>query len=69
MATERKKLNLRFYPEGGYLVKDIPVRVAFEATDGYDNPVEISGRIINRKGDELLTFATEHEGKGSFTWL
>lgn len=65
---KEKKLNLRFYPEGGYLVKDIPVRVAFEATDAYGNPVEISGRIINRKGDEHLTFATEHEGKGSFTY-
>lgn len=49
-------------------MKDIPVRVAFEATDAYGNPVEISGRIINRKGDERLTFATEHEGKGSFTY-
>ena len=49
-------------------MKDIPVRVAFEATDGYGNPVEISGRIINKKGNEHLTFATEHEGKGSFTY-
>lgn len=65
---KEKKLNLRFYPEGGYLVKDVPVRVAFEATDAYGNPVDVSGRVVDKEGRECLTFATGHEGKGSFTY-
>lgn len=65
---KEKKLNLRFYPEGGYLVKDVPVRVAFEATDAYGNPVDVSGRVVDKEGRECLTFATGHEGKGCFTY-
>lgn len=65
---KEKKLNLRFYPEGGYLVKDVPVRVAFEATDAYGNPVDVSGCVMDEEGRECLTFATGHEGKGSFTY-
>lgn len=65
---KEKKLNLRFYPEGGYLVKDVPVRVAFEATDAYGNPVDVSGRVVDKEGRECLTFAAGHEGKGSFTY-
>ena len=46
---KEKKLNLRFYPEGGYLVKDVPVRVAFEATDAYGNPVDVSVAVRSDK--------------------
>lgn len=67
-SRKEKKLNLHFYPEGGYLVKDVPVRVAFEATDAYGNPVDVSGRVVDKEGRECLTFATGHEGKGSFTY-
>lgn len=41
---KEKKLNLRFYPEGGYLVKDVPVRVAFEATDASPLPRATKGK-------------------------
>lgn len=60
---KEKKLNLRFY-----LVKDVPVRVAFEATDAYGNPVDVSGRVVDKEGHGCLTFTTGHEGKGSFTY-
>lgn len=41
---KEKKLNLRFYPEGGYQVKDVPVRVAFEATDASPLPRATKGK-------------------------
>ena len=40
---KEKKLNLRFYPEGGYLQKNVPVRVAFEATDASPLTVATKG--------------------------
>lgn len=43
-SRKEKKLNLRFYPEGGYLVKDVPVRVAFEATDASPLPRATKGK-------------------------
>ena len=64
-----KKLNLRFYPEGGYLLQQVPVRVAFEATDAFGNPVEITGKIVGKDKTERLAFQTNHEGKGVFTYI
>lgn len=64
-----KKLNLSFYPEGGYLVEGVPVRVAFEATDALGNPVDVSGRIVDGKKREVTTFRTNHEGKGVFRYV
>lgn len=64
-----KKLNLKFYPEGGYLVEGLPVRIAFEATDSWGNPVDITGKIVNREKDTLLAFASLHEGRGTFNYL
>ncbi len=68
LEKKKKKLNLKFYPEGGYLVRDVPVRVAFEATDAYGNPVNVSGRVVDKEGRESVSFAAGHEGKGSFTY-
>lgn len=68
LEKKKKKLNLRFYPEGGYLVRDVPVRVAFEATDAYGNPVNVSGRVVDKEGRESVSFVTGHEGKGCFTY-
>lgn len=48
-TRKEKKLNLRFYPEGGTLIRDVPVRVAFEATDAFGNPVDVSGCILNKE--------------------
>jgi hypothetical protein len=45
-AMKAKKVNLKFFPEGGNLVKGVPSQVAFEATDAYGNPITLFGRII-----------------------
>ena len=68
-TRKEKKLNLRFYPEGGTLIRDVPVRVAFEATDAFGNPVDVSGCILNKEKEVVSTFRTSHEGKGVFTYV
>ena len=40
-AMKAKKVNLKFFPEGGNLVKGVPSQVAFEATDAYGNPITL----------------------------
>lgn len=67
-SKKGKKLNLRFYPEGGYLLQQVPVRVAFEATDAFGNPVELTGHVVDDGHTEPLAFHTNHEGKGVFTY-
>lgn len=59
-------LNLKFYPEGGYLVNGNRTKVGFEATDRYGHPVEINGIIKDDEQRELLYFSSLHEGKGIF---
>ena len=66
-AKKGKRLNLRFYPEGGYLVEGLEERVAFEATDAYGNPVDVEGTVEDEEGRRLATFRTLHEGRGVFT--
>lgn len=68
-SKKGKKLNLSFYPEGGYLIDGLPVRIAFEATDAQGNPVDLSGHIINKRKEKVQVFHTTHEGKGSFTYV
>lgn len=63
-----KKINLKFYPEGGYLVQGLPAHVAFEATDAYGNPVELSGTVSGRDGKEPVGFSVTHEGRGAFLY-
>ena len=67
-TAKEKKVNLKFFPEGGNLVEGIPSRVAFEATDAYGNPIALSGTVINREKKEIASFATVHEGRGTFVY-
>ncbi|MDE6116965.1 MAG: hypothetical protein K2G33_05590 [Duncaniella sp.] len=64
-GTENK-LNLKFFPEGGNLVQGLESNVAFEATDKYGHPLDISGIITDENSDTLAQLTTAHEGKGSF---
>ncbi len=62
-----KDFNVKFYPEGGRLIKGIPTKVAFEATDKAGHPIEIQGSVLSSSKDTIISFKTMHEGKGMFT--
>lgn len=55
------ELHVSFFPEGGQIVKGLPCRIAFEATDAYGKPLDISGKLTD--GTELKTLA---DGRGTF---
>ena len=61
-----KSVNLRFFPEGGNLIQGVASRVAFEATDGIGNPIDITGVVLDEKKQELCRFASFYEGRGTF---
>lgn len=63
-----KKVNLKFYPEGGNLIQDITTRIAFEVTDAFGNPLNATGKIINEEKEEIANFSVTHEGKGLFEY-
>jgi uncharacterized protein YfaS (alpha-2-macroglobulin family) len=60
-------VDLKFYPEGGELVRGIEQRVYFEARQPNGKPADIAGEIVDAQGKVIATFKTEHEGRGRVT--
>ncbi len=67
-TKKAKKVNLKFFPEGGNLVEGVASCIAFEATDAYGNPLSVSGKVIDSEKRVLALFSTVHEGRGTFTY-
>ena len=68
----RKKENdvrFTFFPEGGNLLVGLSSRVAFKAEDESGMPLNITGKISDNLGNEVVSFESEHDGMGSFLFL
>jgi len=63
-----KKVNVRFFPEGGNMVQGVVSRIAFEATDEAGNPIDVTGMVMDATKQELCAITTSHEGRGVFTY-
>ncbi|MDP2311873.1 MAG: AgmX/PglI C-terminal domain-containing protein [Pseudomonadota bacterium] len=59
-------VNVAVYPEGGSLVAGLPSRVYFAATKADGKPADVSGRIVDDRGQVLGGFRTFHHGLGRF---
>lgn len=67
-------LLVDFYPEGGDLVADLPNRVYFSVRTPTGKPAELKGRIVDSKGNAVISIETLHDdtemgvnqGLGSF---
>jgi hypothetical protein len=62
---EKKRINIKFFPEGGNLSNDLPGHVAWEAKTGQGSPIAVTGLLI--KNEEVIdTVKTNSYGMGSF---
>ncbi|MEW7279036.1 TonB-dependent receptor plug domain-containing protein [Aquimarina sp. 2201CG1-2-11] len=59
-------IDLQFFPESGKLLEGIKSQVAFKAIDEFGKPVAVEGNIINNSGTVVTSFASFHDGMGSF---
>ena len=59
---------LQFFPEGGDLVQGIESRVAFKASDVHGLPYNVSGEIVDSKGNSIIKFSSMHDGMGYFSF-
>jgi len=66
--VKEKKVTLKLFPEGGNLIAGVPSQIAFEATDAYGNPIEVSGEIIGENKETIVRFKSVHDGKGVFSF-
>jgi len=61
--------QIHFMPEGGELIAGIEQRVAFKVTDGSGRGLAVRGRLLDADGTEILSFADEYRGMGSFSFI
>ena len=61
-----KKLNVTFYPEGGYLIAGLPTIVSYKAYDEKGLGVTVSGGIYDKSGDRVADIESVHLGMGRF---
>ena len=64
-----QSVDVSLYPEGGDLIAGLPNRVYVEGKTPAPKPADLAGFIVNRAGQEIATFRTEHEGRGRFSFV
>lgn len=65
-----KKLDVRFYPEGGDIIAGIPCRIAFEALGPEGSVNGWEGIVRDRRSDAVMARITPaSDGRGVFTLL
>ena len=61
--------DIQFFPEGGHLVDGIRSTVAFRIVNQLGKGENISGAILNQRGDTVTSFRPLKFGIGNFTFL
>ncbi len=64
-----EKTDVQFMPEGGSLVAGLLSDVAFKAIAEDGKGTDISGKILDSRQQEILSFSSSHKGMGSFLLL
>jgi len=57
-------IDLRFLPEGGTLIYDLTQRIAFNAVTSGGKNLQVTGEIINQKGEFIADFSSGRFGPG-----
>jgi hypothetical protein len=61
--------DVSFYPEGGHLVPGQLSKIAFKAVKTNGNPLDVTGKVLNKKEDLIAEFNTVHDGMGYFAFI
>ncbi|RYY36111.1 MAG: carboxypeptidase regulatory-like domain-containing protein [Sphingobacteriaceae bacterium] len=59
-----ENIDLQFMPEGGNMIAGLPCQIAFKAISEDGKGVNVSGSIINSKGNIVANFKSAHMGMG-----
>lgn len=62
------KVQVDFFPEGGYLVGGLANRVFFTARDTDGKPIEIKGDLLSQSGHVVAKAQTVRDGMGRFAF-
>jgi hypothetical protein len=67
-AAQNVSYDVQFFPEGGYLVKNLESKVAFRAVGIDGKGVQFRGVVVNEQQDTVARFQPSRFGVGNFTW-
>jgi hypothetical protein len=67
--TNKLLIDLQFFPEGGYLLNGLPVKVAFKAAVPSGKGIEVKGSITDNEGKIVTSFISNKLGMGSFIFV
>jgi len=59
--------DVQFLPEGGTLIENLPQKIAIKVINGSGKGEDVTGKIIDEKGVEIMSIETAYLGMGSFT--
>lgn len=62
---DKKRIDIKFFPEGGNLSNDLPGHVAWEARTAQGSPIAVTGLLL-KDGEVIDTVETNSYGMGSF---
>ncbi len=62
----QEKIDLQFFPEGGYLVSELTSKVAFKAINGSGKGIHVKGEITDEEDNVIIPFESFHLGMGVF---
>lgn len=62
-------IDVKFMPEGGYLLDGFSNVVAFKALNAEGFPADIEGTIYDDTGTEIAGFSSFHQGMGKFSFV
>ncbi len=59
-------IDIQFMAEGGDLIYGTENKLAFKALDEFGKAADISGKLIDNSGKEIIFFESFHKGMGAF---
>lgn len=68
-TTQGLKPSLRFFPEGGNIVTDVPSRVAFKAIGPNGLGITVKGVVVDDEHKEVAKINSAHLGMGAFDFI
>jgi len=62
------KIQLQFFPEGGEFIAGTENKVAFEALNEFGKGADVSGEVVDDRGNIITSFGSYHLGMGAFSF-
>ncbi len=67
-SRKAERLDVQFFPEGGYLVDGMTSKVGFKAINELGLGIPVSGTVYDKKNNPVAEFKSFHLGMGTFAF-